>query len=98
MSHLIKRILYSTWILCNFVYLADLNDNLFKVYYFKLSRRLNSTKYYRTSRGRTSELVSSLMKWTEIVLEPFVYSPINRLTRLLAPEYFTEHNLLLQSQ
>jgi hypothetical protein len=38
------------------------------------------------------------MKWTEIVLDPFVYPPFSRLTRLLASEYFTEHNLFLQNQ
>jgi len=42
-------------------------------------------------------VVSSLMTWTEIVLEPFVYSPFHRLTRLLAPKYFTERNLFCKA-
>ena len=74
------------------------------LYNLKLSSRLNSVKYFRTSSrvkcsNRESTKVSrtisvlvvrEMTARTEIVLEMRVYSPFDRLMRLLARECFVE--------
>jgi hypothetical protein len=74
------------------------------LYNVKVSRRLNSVKYFRTSSRvkwsngestKVSRTISVLVVRErtgrrEMVLEMLVYSPFDRVMRLLAREYFVE--------